>query len=73
MNVEYEEASSPTKQLEEWEILVVEMKTALVAIKRLCVLSVSDNNMSMVVLLIFPMMLFFLAPTFSIMAWVLLF
>lgn len=49
--IESEGASFPTNQQkeEEEEIPVVEMETALVAVKRLCILSVSDNAMSMAI------------------------
>lgn len=46
-NIESGEASSPTKQLEEGGILIVETGTALVMVKQLCILSVSDHTISM--------------------------
>lgn len=54
ITIKFEEASSPTDQPEEGETPVVEMETALVTVKRLCVVSVSDNAMSMVIFINLP-------------------
>lgn len=54
INIEFGEASSSIEQPEEWEILIIEIKTTLVAIKWLCILSVSDHAMSMEVFIDLP-------------------
>lgn len=54
ISVEFEGASSLVIQLKEGEIPAVEMETALVVVRRLCTLSVSENAMSIAVFIDLP-------------------
>lgn len=49
IDVEFVEPSSPAEWREEGEILIIEIGTALLAVKKLCILSVANSAMSMAI------------------------
>lgn len=55
ISVESKGASSPAKQSKEGEIPIVETKTALIEVRRLCILNVSENTMSIAVFIDLPL------------------
>lgn len=54
IDVESIKPSSPTKQMKEGEISTIEIDTALLAVRKLCILSVANRAMSLAILIELP-------------------